>query len=231
MKRYATLIAAAALVLIADGFAFLHAYRNRTGPGDAAVILTENELVWLPNSDDSGVLLTLRTWQDMGPTPLIGRDALAHLGFDVSRDPAESKASEFYYRQGPRRVWAVLELSESAPIDPDGKPVADASRLAYIEAGLSPAPLRGRYPDRGRYLILPARLQAHVRPESKKPAYRPAQLDGDLYGFHIEVHVSKPWSDLFRAHRNDRGLAYRVRLRTGSLYEPFVDGVEFGSNR
>lgn len=231
MNRYATLIAAAALVLIADAFALIHAARNRSGPADADIVLTEKELAWFPSSDDSGVLLSLQTYQDFNATPAIGRDGLARLGFDVSMDPAAPKAYEFYNRQGQRLIWAVLELREATPVDSQGKPIEYASHLTPIDGGPDPASLRGRYPDRARYLILPARVRCEVRPEYKQPTYRPAQLYGYLWGFPTSVHVPRPLSDVFRAHLNDSRRAYRVRLRTGGLYEPAVAGVEFGSNR
>lgn len=227
MKRYATLFAAAALVLIADAFALMHAARNRSGPIDADITLTEKELAWFPSSDNSGVLLSLQTYQDFNATPAIGRDGLARLGFDVSMDPAAPKAYEFYNRQGQRLIWAVLELREATPIDAQGKPVEHASRLTPVDGGPDPASLRNRYPDRAGYLILPARVRAEIRPEYRQPVHRPAQVYGYVWGFPSGVHVPKPWSDVFSAQRN-RGLsAYRVRLQTGGLFEPMVAGVEF----
>ena len=58
--KHASLIAAAALVLLANAFALIHASLNRSGEIEADMVLTERELTNYADPDDSGVSLTLR---------------------------------------------------------------------------------------------------------------------------------------------------------------------------
>src|SRR5271155_710139 len=64
MKR-GSLFAAAAIVLIANGFALAHSWRDRSGPVDADIVLTERELPQAFDTDDenSGVALNF-SWDD-----------------------------------------------------------------------------------------------------------------------------------------------------------------------
>src|SRR5437762_3329169 len=50
-----SLIAAGAVVLIANTFALLHAARNRSGEPESEIVLTQRELTYYTDPDDSGV--------------------------------------------------------------------------------------------------------------------------------------------------------------------------------
>jgi hypothetical protein len=120
--KHASLIAAAGVVLLANAFALVHAARNRTVEADADVILTDRELTYYPDPDDSGVALGLR-WVDPGATRYsaalkpeeqeahnwLDRSKLEEIGFDCHVDPADKDAYAFYNRQGARTAFAALE--------------------------------------------------------------------------------------------------------------------------
>src|SRR5205823_8151934 len=123
--RNGSLIAAASVVLVANGFALVHAARNRSGEPDADVVLTDRELNYIKDSDDSGVALRLN-WQNpnaglylapihdvKGEEDLsfiwLDQQKLVSLGFDCSIAPSALRADEFYRRQRPRAVFVALE--------------------------------------------------------------------------------------------------------------------------
>ena len=118
-----SLIAAVAIILLANLFAILHGVRNRLGPVDAEVTLTRRELWHLhrpASDDDSGVTLRLN-WTDPNSffppvstdNPLIwlDRSKLTALGFDCRMDPSSKDAGSFYQRQQPRQVYAAFEFN------------------------------------------------------------------------------------------------------------------------
>jgi hypothetical protein len=69
MKR-TSLIASAAIVVLANAVALVHAARNRMGTPDAELTLTQRELRYYPSArdDDSGVALNLE-WTDPDNLP------------------------------------------------------------------------------------------------------------------------------------------------------------------
>lgn len=258
--RYASLVAAVALVLLANAFALLHAARNRSGEPEAEITLTDRELSYYRHPDDSGVALRLR-WVDPHPVlysgaPWLDQTRLEELGFDCRVAPSDAKASSFYSRQIPRAGWVALEYDGPAwqswlelrrqmaqPAEPTPPawrrtPEDDrrsASRLALIDAARDAAALRARHPDRHRLLIIPAVLRISWDPAlpaaEGRPA-SPARLTGYVREIPSLIHVPRPFSDSFRALRQTfreperEEPLYRVRLRYGSLLEPWVTGVE-----
>jgi len=122
MKR-ASLLAAAAIVLVANMFALVHAWRNRSGSIETNITLTERELPlsYNLNEDDTGVSLDLR-WLGLvrasfgweRPALWLDQKALQELGFDTSVAPSDDKAIEFYQRQRARRAFVALEYDGPA---------------------------------------------------------------------------------------------------------------------
>src|ERR1700676_2794671 len=95
--KHASLAAAAVIVLLSNAFALLHAARNRSDEPAAQIALTDRELTYYRDADDSGVALNL-IWLDpntrYGPwippggdsKPWMNRQVLESLGFDCSVD-------------------------------------------------------------------------------------------------------------------------------------------------
>jgi hypothetical protein len=184
MKRL-SLIASAAVIVLANLLALLHAQRNRTGSTEADLKLTQRELRYYKDSapDDSGVSLNLQ-WIDPNahffsdqenPAAWLDETKLRSLGFACSVSAASPDAGNYYKRQRPRRVFVALEYDgpawrawaeryERARANPragvqpgDSTDAAlDFSRLVAIDADLNPLKLRARYPDRQAVLVVPA---------------------------------------------------------------------------
>ena len=144
MKR-ASALTAAGVIVIANVFGLVHACRNRTGPVEADITLTERELPVssLPNNRDSIVTLDLR-WLDPPWTShgWVGRQqvgswldqkTLQELGFDTSVAPSDKTAANFYARQRARRAFVALEYEGLAW----RKLLEQADREKRENAGLS----------------------------------------------------------------------------------------------
>jgi hypothetical protein len=193
MKR-ASLIAAAAIVVVANALALVHAARNRTGTPDAEMTLTQRELRYFSGSaadDDSGVTLYLEC-TDPGSSPWPGelekpaiwldRQKLQSLGFACSLNAASPDAARYYQRQRPRQAFVALEYEgaawrawvegyERALAEQKAKKqahwiddVAHHTHLFAIDAALDPVKLRARYPDRSTVVIIPAVIAMAVDP-------------------------------------------------------------------
>jgi hypothetical protein len=124
MKR-ASLLAAAAVVLIANAFALVHAWRNRTGAVDAELVLTDRELIChqFSRDENSGVALSLLwldpdnlswlPWRPESAAPWLDQRVLRELGFDTSVAATDKAAYEYYARQRARRAFVALEYDET----------------------------------------------------------------------------------------------------------------------
>jgi hypothetical protein len=116
------------------------------------------------------------------------------------------------------------------------------SRLVAIDVGRDAAELRRRYPDRSKVVILPgvARVmfEAGLAGTPQRLA-RPAQLGGAIERLLGEaINVTPPHSDILGGLEPSLPWTfsagavkitpprYSVRLRVGSLFEPWVVGVE-----
>jgi hypothetical protein len=124
--RQASLMVAAAIIVIANALALLHVARNRAGSPTAEITLTNRELRHFTPSEgdeDSSVTLVLQ-WTDPNslwrpaqveaPPSWLDRQKLQTLGFDCSVDPESSRAATFYSRQLPRRTYIALEYDGPA---------------------------------------------------------------------------------------------------------------------
>jgi hypothetical protein len=121
MKR-ASFIVLAAIIVVANALALVHALHNRVGTPEAQLTLTQRELGYYNGSasvdDDSGVTLHLQ-WTDPSslpwpgaienPNPWLSQQVLQRLGFDCSVSPASPDAGRHYQRQRPRQVFIALE--------------------------------------------------------------------------------------------------------------------------
>jgi hypothetical protein len=216
MKR-ASLLAAGAIVLVANAFALIHAWMNRAGPVETEIRLTESELplAYRSNDDDSGITLDLR-WMDTAralggwvrPAPWLGPKTLQELGFDTSVAPDSREAYEFYRRQRARSAFVALEFDGPAWLrhveqtaleneeragltQPHPPPhVHDAeTHLVAIDAGPDAGMLRGRHPDRNGVIIVPAVVRIGVEPLVPANRDKPAR-PALLYGWLQEVPSS-----------------------------------------
>jgi hypothetical protein len=249
MKR-ASLTAAVLIALVANAFALVHAWRNRTGPSTSDIVLTEREVPLAYSSEDDssiGVTLAWRLPETFGQQNEDWLDApkLAQLGFDTSVPPSSADAPEFYRRARPHQAYVALEYNgpawekalaavkaqisehpEQATYQPD---VEKRSRLIAIDAGLNPAKLRIEHPDAASVMIVPATIgvtadQFNYLPTERRPQPR---LRGFISEIPSGIHVPLPFSRDFsmRAKRTDA--VYRVHLRYGASFEPWITSVDF----
>jgi len=249
MKR-ASLILAAAIVVIANVFALVHAERNRSDPAESDITLTERELglSYNPNDEDSGVSLNLR-WTDPG-VPTYARQrtevwldqrALRELGFDTSVVASDQRANEFYQRQRPRRAFVALEYDGPAwrdvlarddrelsglPKSTQSEAVRQySSRLVGVDADPDAARLRARHPDRSSVIIIPAVVRIAIVPPFPNQKGS-SLLSGSVQEVPFEIHVPRPFSVAFQRLQDRNRAKYRVHIRYGASLEPWIVGVE-----
>jgi hypothetical protein len=191
--KHATLLAALGVIALSNAFALVHALRNRAGEPEAELELTDRELFYVAESEDSGVELTLR-WTDSDDllahderaAPAARRwldvDKLREIGFDVDTPPPPD--SEWTDRRLlPRTAYVALEhdgpswrawaerrkklASERTPPIPQAdveQELDAATRLMCIDAGRDADELRARHPDRARVLIVPCVIAVYWNP-------------------------------------------------------------------
>ncbi len=226
-----SLAAAAVVVVVANGFALLHAARNRMGQFDATITLTEHELRTVHTDDDSGVSLILnyqdpnRTWsvETLRQEGWLNRAKLSTLGFDCSVNPSDKRAHGFYDRQVPRISFVAVEYNGPAyrATAMQGSPL---SRLVAIDAATDAAQLRARYPDRHSTLILPAAIRISFREAVPSKGWE-AQIVGSIDNVPRSIHVPRPLSSKLRSFPIANPVPYRVNLTFGSVLDPWVTNV------
>jgi hypothetical protein len=229
-----SLAAAGVVVVVANGFALLHAERNRMGQPDAAITLTQRELSRVRTEDDSGVSLVLN-FQDGNvtfyaephrPEAWLNREKLLNLGFDCAMDPTDNRARDFYERQVPRSAFVALEYDGPA-YRAAAMPGNVLSRLVAIDAAPDAAQLRARYPDRHSILILPAVIRISFREALPDKGWK-AQIVGSIDNVPRSIHLPRPFSGKFRAFPITNRTPYRVNVTFGSLLDPWVTNVVSG---
>jgi hypothetical protein len=105
-----------------------------------------------------------------------------------------------------------------------------ASRLMAVDVGLDPVALRGQYPDRSRYLIMPATYRAEftapVR-DSLGAITTPARVSGLITQvLPGTVHVPRPLRDSLLARgaaRQDSATHFEVTFKVGRRWEGWVE--------
>jgi hypothetical protein len=248
MKR-ASALTAAGVIVIANVFGLVHACRNRTGPVEADIRLTERELPlsYLPNNRDSIVTLDLRwmdpPWTSHGWTYLsdgrlqevaswLDQQTLQELGFDTSVAPSDKTATSFYARQRERRAFVALEYEGLVwrkyleQTDREKRENAESeTHLVAIDAASGVERLRNRHLDRNSVIIVPAVVRIFVQHFFAANPWRPPLLSGLVQEIPTSIQVNRPFSDLLR-DRDRRNVKYRVHLRYGTSLEPWIVALD-----
>jgi len=190
--------------------------------------------------------------------PWFDRAVLESLGVGRLPEVADSAAAHDY-RRNIRRAYAVLELGGPAwerlaaarqahadslqaarPPAAQEKHAGDLpwiegrgrteSRLLAIDIGRDPMHLREKYPERSRYLILPAEYAAEVVAAVKDSAgvvTAPARVQGRLLQLLPgTVHVPRPLRDslvALGAAKPDSTTHFEVTLKVGKRWEAWVE--------
>jgi hypothetical protein len=107
---------------------------------------------------------------------------------------------------------------------------AGASRLMAVDFGLDPLALRRQYPERSRYLILPATYRAGITPalrDSSGTVTAPARVEGEVTQLLPgTVHVPRPLRDsllALGAAKHDSTTRFEVTLKVGTKWEAWVE--------
>jgi len=223
---------------------------------DIILTQRELPLAYRSNDEDNSVALELRwmdpAWASHGwelPGLWLDQHHLKELGFDVSLPPSADHAVEFYQRQRARRAYVALEYDGPAwhqfldQSDRENRrraalgetnllrnPLSETHLIA-MDASADAGLLRARHPDRSSVLIVPAVVRITVQPflpAIQGQPSKPATLSGSVQEIPSLIHVPRPLSDSFRRLSGDRSsVKYKVHLRYGSLFEPWIAGVEF----
>lgn len=161
-RRAHTLIAGAALIVLANAVALIGVAYNRSGDPDSVLVFTQRELQisykWWRARENSGIGLRLMwrvyneevgdeadtaSWYGVGGAPAwFTKSKLGELGFDVSQPEDSDRGIRHYERQLPKEVLVVLEL--------DGPAYAGARERAKRHSDREEA-LRAANPDKKEF--------------------------------------------------------------------------------
>ncbi len=261
---------AVAVVLAGNVVALIGVVRNRSGGLRASIELTERELrIPAVEEENTGLFLELR-WEsgarwwphrfEDGPG-WFDRRKLEELGYDCRLDPADPAAEKHYQRAMSIEAFVVLEYEGEAwrqwlakppeppatrfrepaiPPDPERERLSH-TRLFAVDVGRDASPLRQKYADPKRFLIVRGvvRLVREWRATQVSAAAGP-YLRGAIAEVLIQrIHVPLEHRGALEAFRKESSLAYfgrspleslaprfAVTVAIGSLYDPWIVAVQ-----
>ena len=242
MKRV-WLLAAAVVVLVANGWVVVTARLNRADATGGTVELTERELGLPPVFGDSTAMLlelkwnvVLRAKHEQRAPDWLGVEKLSDLGFNCQL-PATSPDARRHYSSLPSKlVYLVLEYDGEAA-KKAGAVNSTKTRLYVVDAGREARLLRERYPDGHRYVI--TRGVVRIRLEERRfeddtplPEPRVSGWIGSVVP--DQVFVPQPYSQLLQrlrpsdAESNAKPAGeprFAATISWGSRHEPWVQSV------
>ncbi len=272
MRRYGTWIAVALVMFVNSYVLFGVAYNHSSKP-DATITLTERELpvesFWEYSSrkENSGISLRLSWnshtfWQSsvensLGDTTWFDKTKLESLGFRCSLPVTDPDAEIYYHKQLLRKSFAVLEYNgvawqewlRRATEREKPKKVAcykeTSSRLFVIDVGNDPERLRQMYPDRSKFIIVPAKVGLLYGSRATGAGKR--TLQPILRGYVAEVlvdeinvphNLKRRLEEIRKAAVHEKADAceetyqwknepsYMVTLHVGRRYEPWIADIK-----
>ena len=243
--------AAAAIVCLTNLGALTLGGLNRSGAPDAEMTLTERELRLAHERDSTATTLQLMFVQRFDAEgEWLTCPKLETLGVSCALPPAGTDMGRWYARQPERRAYVVLEydgpawqayraaekrrqeemrrIDKTAGPDDSDSLLDGYSRLVAIDADSDAGTLRGRYPDRSRYLIVDARVSIFGRnpPNGKGPT----RLSGTIGQLSPStINVPRPYASVLSSMEGSayalsagRAPRYWVTVRYGRFHEPWV---------
>jgi hypothetical protein len=242
--RRLLVVAAMGVVLAANGWSVLQAWRNRSDRRGGTMELTERELrVETPAVESTAKILRLN-WnvarlgdKERGPAAWLDAAKLAELGFDCGLPLSDPSARRHYTSMPSRPVFLALEYEGDA-WRKAGATEPAKSHLWVVDAARDPHRLREQYPDPQHYIICRGLVRLGFR--DRELGGGPPPLAPRLQGWIADVcpdelFVPLPHSRVLRALRQTGsegpetskagGPRFAVRVCWGANYEPWVEGV------
>ncbi len=263
MSRYGMWIAVALVVFVNSYVLFGVAY-NHSGEPEATITLTERELPvesfwgYSNRKENTGISLRMSWNRDsLDDTSWFDKTKLESVGFRCSIPVTEPDAEIYYHKQLLRKSFAVLEYNGGAWQDwlrhaterEKPKKVAcyqeTSSRLFVIDVGNDPERLRQIYPDRSKFVIVPAKVGLLYERRATGAGKKPAQPT--LKGYVAEVltdeinvprNLKSRLEDIRRTAVREKADAcvetyqrknkpsYMVTLHVGHRYEPWIADIK-----
>ncbi len=243
MMRRGLVLTAAAVVVAANAWTLIAAWRNCREPGGGTLELTDRELRLIQVPWESTATLLEIRWNVLSETPAdrgrpawLGATKLAELGFDCTVPVGDPHAREHYASMPPALVFVVLEYEGEAwrQASTARKPT---TRLFVVDAGRDAGQLRDRYPNTQTHAItrgvVRLSYQEHRIPEGDLLAV--PRLQGWIETvLPSQIYVSQPegWfleelreRDFPASEPPDREPRFAITVSWGSNYEPWVRGV------
>jgi hypothetical protein len=241
--RRVLVLTAAAVVLAANAWSLIAAWRNGSGASYSSMELTERELrlVQVP-WESTATLLEVR-WDVIseppryrGPPAWLDATKLSELGFDCTVPVSSPNAKEHYASMPAAPIYLVLEYEGEAwrQACRDREP---KTRLFVVDAGRDARGLRDRYADAERYIVVRGvvRLSYQKRGFPDGTPLATPRLQGRIESIlPSQIFVPQPFSRRLEGFRHRGPPApeppegeprFAVSVSWGSNYEPWVHGV------
>jgi hypothetical protein len=241
--RSVLLLTAAVVVLAANAWSLIAAWRNRSGSPESTVELTERELRMAEMPWESTATLLELRWdvlsdppREHGPPAWLDAAKLAEIGFDCTIPLSSKNAKEHYASMPSMLAYLVLEYEGDAwrQASRDRKP---KTRLFVVDAGSDARLLRDRYPDAKRHVVVRGvvRLSYQDRSFPDGTLLATPRLQGWIANvLPSQVFVPRPHNRHLEALRHrgppteqpdGEAPRFAVTVSWGSNHEPWVRGV------
>ena len=241
--RRVLLTGAVSVVLAANLWGVLQAWRNQKAPRGGRLELTERELRLLPVAAESTATMLRLNW-NVGGTgeeqhrapDWLDRQRLIELGFDCSVAVTNPSARRHYTSLPSRPVYLAVEYAGEAWRKAGAK-VQARSALFVVDAASDADRLRERHPDVQRHIICRGLVRLSFRDRERDGAsLSTPRLEGWVEGLRpSEVFVPLPYNRILgRLNRPDFDAPpdkplneprFTVRVSWGANYEPRVEAV------
>jgi hypothetical protein len=241
--RPVLLTAAVSVVLAANLWGVLQAWRNQKAPRGGSLELTEREVRLLPMAAESTATMLRLNWNVAGTgeeqhrsAAWLDRKRLMELGFDCSVALNSPNARRHYSSMPSRPVYLAVEYEGEAWRNAGAKAQA-RSGLFVVDAAREVDRLRERYPDVQRHIICRGLVRLSFRERDRNgTSLSTPRVEGWVEGLRPgEVFVPLPYNRaLGRLGRRDSDTPpdmprneprFAVRVWWGANYEPWVDAV------
>jgi hypothetical protein len=224
------------------------------------------------HKENTGVSLRLNVNPDSGEQQWFDAGKLTELGFDTRRHleterlrayrvlpkkafvvlEYDGEAWQRHRRRQREEIAGLPAKVRQGKLEPEEAEkqakekrfqLSVASHLFSVDAGPDPEALRRRWADRGRYLILPARVRLYSdrrrQGSDREEKWRlygrveqilvnelhvPRKLQGGLQTLSETARIRSDYT--YFNPRNPARVRYRVRVAVGRRFEPWVMGIE-----